>query len=93
MSDNRTQPLSCLGTIFAVVLGVAVASGLRCDRQKSIEQKVDILLQKSEPRLETRDVMGKYLPEKFYEINGQRVYLEVDGKPVEQYFAEPSKTN
>ncbi|MBI4447450.1 hypothetical protein HY643_00565 [Candidatus Woesearchaeota archaeon] len=36
--------------------------------------------------LQVRDVIGEEAPEKFFEINGQRVYLEIDGKPIDQYF-------
>lgn len=31
------------------------------------------------------NVIGSESPEKFYELNGQRVYLEIDGKSVEEY--------
>lgn len=34
----------------------------------------------------TKNVIGGSEPEKFYQIKGQRVYLEVDGKPVEEYW-------
>lgn len=37
-------------------------------------------------KVQTKNVIGKKAPEKFYEINGNRVYLEIDGKPVEEYF-------
>lgn len=38
------------------------------------------------PELQTQNVIGGEQPEKFYEIKGNRVYLEIDGKPVEEYF-------
>ena len=41
---------------------------------------------KSHLELKTENVIGNDLPEKFYEINGKKVYLEIDGKPVEKYF-------
>jgi hypothetical protein len=34
----------------------------------------------------TKNVIGVEAPEKFYVVNGQRVYLEIDGKPVEEYW-------
>ncbi|MBI2671912.1 hypothetical protein HYX16_03180 [Candidatus Woesearchaeota archaeon] len=34
------------------------------------------------------DVTGKETPDKFYEINGKRAYLEIDGKPIEDYIKE-----
>ena len=36
--------------------------------------------------LKTENVVGNEIPEKFYEINGKKVYLEIDGKLVEEYF-------
>lgn len=35
-----------------------------------------------------QNVMGGEAPEKFYELEGRRVYFEIDGMPVEQYFKE-----
>lgn len=37
------------------------------------------------PKVQTANVMGAEALEKFYDIDGQRVYLEIDGQPVEQY--------
>lgn len=37
------------------------------------------------PQAHTSNVLGAEAPEKFYNVDGQRVYLEIDGKPVEQY--------
>ena len=36
--------------------------------------------------LRTGDYNGNGLIDKFYEINGQKVPVEVDGKPVAEYF-------
>ena len=47
---------------------------------------LDYLKKKSEVQVE--DVIGREDPDKFYEINRQRAYLEIDGKPVEDYFKE-----
>lgn len=49
---------------------------------------VDYVVQRiNESReIKTENVMGTSEPEKFYEINGQRVYVEIDGKPVEEHF-------
>ena len=40
---------------------------------------------KTEYVLQERNVVGGEKPEKFYEIGGKRVYLEIDGQSVEQY--------
>ncbi len=44
-------------------------------------ERIKILLT---PKIE--NIIGESKPEKFYNINGQRVYLEIDGKPVEEYW-------
>ena len=46
-----------------------------------LEKKID-----SYYNIKTQNVMGNEKPEKFYEIGGKRVYLEIDGTPVEDYF-------
>ncbi len=40
----------------------------------------------SEKKLTVSNVVGGPEPEKFYEIDGKRVYLEIDGTPIEEYF-------
>ena len=37
-------------------------------------------------KIQTENVIGNKAPEKFYEVDGKRVYLEIDGKPVADYF-------
>ena len=37
------------------------------------------------PEIQEENVFGGEAPERFYEINGKRVYLEIDGIPIEQY--------
>ena len=65
------------------VAGLFLYVGLNIsDRLKSIDDK----LEKPKYELQVKNVIGHEAPEKFYEINGKRVYLEIDGKPVEQYF-------
>jgi len=41
---------------------------------------------KEEAKLTVENVFGGAGLEKYYEINGKRVYLEIDGTPVEEYF-------
>lgn len=52
------------------------------NRLDNITKKVDAL---TSIRLE--NVLAGPAFEKFYEIDGKRAYLEIDGKPVEQYFS------
>lgn len=40
------------------------------------------------PQVQVENVIGQEAPERFCDLNGQRVYLEIDGKPVEQYVRE-----
>lgn len=35
------------------------------------------------PKMITKNIIGNSLPEKFYEINNKRIYLEIDGKSVD----------
>lgn len=37
--------------------------------------------------LQVKNTVGEDTPDKFYEISGRRVYIEIDGKPVEDYFS------
>ena len=48
-------------------------------------------IDKIKPKIQTCDVIGEKEPEKFYEIDGKRVYLEIDGKPIAEYFAMRKK--
>ena len=42
------------------------------------------------PMLKQENVIGTPAIDKFYEIGTNRVYLEIDGKPVESYFTNQS---
>lgn len=71
-----------------VPFGIAVLSliGIRsCYHNSRIANSLE---KQEKPEIQTRDVIGNSEPERFYEFNGQRVYLEIDGKPVESYFAQ-----
>jgi len=62
------------------------------DNTKYIKHKLD--MQENQQRtaqikcsqVQVRDVIGSKKPETFYIINGERVYLKIDGKPVDEYF-------
>jgi len=72
-------------------LMVAMTMISTCDvdrKTNNLGSKVDSIesqLKTMQPTLQVENVLGDPEPEKFYEIDGQRVYLEMDGKPVEQY--------
>ena len=55
-----------------------------CEARKDTDAALEIL-EKEKPTLVQKNVLGREAPETFYEINGQRVYLKIDSKPVEQY--------
>lgn len=59
--------------------------------QKNLEQKVDQLVQKPSLELKTENVIGGQKPEKFYEFAGKRVYVEIDGQPVESYVSNRTR--
>jgi hypothetical protein len=64
------------------ILGVTMVAGIKsCNRTAEIRENMQ-----ATPQLQIQNVIGQEAPEKFYVINGQRVYLEVDEKHVEQYF-------
>ncbi|MEK6967360.1 MAG: hypothetical protein AABX51_01890 [Nanoarchaeota archaeon] len=63
-----------------IIVGVAMIAAIRsCNRTGDIKETL-------QSQVQYQDVIGQEAPERFYEINGQRIYLEVDGKPVEEYF-------
>lgn len=75
-----------LGVTLAALLGAWLASGLRCTRDRTIEQKVDELHTRTTAyELKTQNVLGNETPETFYEIDGRKAYLTIDGKNVEEY--------
>ena len=95
MTDNKdiSEAINKHGKIgisVPIVFALATASAIRLFSFGGLETKLENIEAaiRNQPKYEiqTQNVIGEEAPEKFYEINGQRVYLEVDGKPVEQYF-------
>lgn len=73
--------------VFGFCLGIIMGLGITTNEQTGrIEQELETLESSRLYELRTENVIGQETPEKFYEINGQRVYLEIDGQSVEQYF-------
>lgn len=67
-----------------LMIGITMIAGMKsCNRTADIKENMQAI-----PQIQEQNVISQEAPEKFYEINGQRVYLEVDGKPIEQYFKE-----
>jgi len=63
-----------------IIAGGGILAGIYTAKIDRIEEYVH-------PVVHAEDVIGKSAPEKFYEIDGQRVYLEIDGRPIEEYFS------
>ena len=68
--------------VFSTFVGIAMIHS--CYHDKEMETLQD-LIQQPLYQLQTENIFGQEAPEKFYEINGQRFYLEIDGRPVEEY--------
>ena len=61
-----------------VICVVGMVAGIKsCSRTEGLNEM---------RKVRVENVIGAEAPEKFYEINGQRFYSEVDGKPVESHF-------
>ena len=52
---------------------------------KKVEAKVESIESRLSGQVRTENVIGNSEPETFYTVNGQRVYLKIDGKSVEDY--------
>lgn len=51
----------------------------------SIDARVKYLVNTSSYNLKTENMIGEPAQEAFYEVNGQRAYVVIDGMPVDQY--------
>lgn len=87
--ENYEQS-SCLGTMLgatAIILGLGSALYFILSRDETLK-RID---ENTRPQIQVKNVIGNETPDKFYQINGQRVYLEVDGKSIEKYFTPEAK--
>jgi hypothetical protein len=60
------------------------------ESQKALSNKIAAIErdQLVSPALQKRNVTAGSEDDTFYELDGQRAYITVDGKPIEQYFVE-----
>jgi len=65
------EDISDLTTLLPIGIILAILVGPCIENPKSI--------------IITENVMGNKIPDKFYYVRGKRVYLEIDGKPLEDY--------
>ena len=87
-SYNDLVPVALAVLGFASLTG-AVTGSLSVDRLISLDNKVNSIERKLEQyNLKEENVLGGMQPETFFEIDGQRYFLTVDGKPLEQYLRE-----
>lgn len=71
------EDISDLATLFPIGIIPVIFVGPCIENPKSI--------------IITENVIGNKIPDKFYYVRGKRVYLEIDGKPLEDYFKSKNK--
>lgn len=70
------------GLFLFVMVGITMIAGIRSCRMSGYIKK------HLQSDLQVQNVIGNDPNEIFYGINGKRAYLEIDGKPIEEYFRE-----
>ena len=75
-----------LGMLSLSISGIAIVCSISSFNVSSLPGRLGDSA-KNQPRYElrTENLIGNSEPETFYEINGQRAYVEIDGKRVEDY--------
>ena len=73
--------------LYVGIISLTIGTVFTHDKLKSLKS----LEKKLEPKAEVRNVIGGNKPDVFYNIDGKRVYLEIDGKPIENYFRGEGK--
>ena len=80
---KRPLSVSRRGLYLIALLGT-IGAIKSCDYSKEARDSLA-----KQPQLYTKNVVGNDTLDKFYIINGQRVFLEIDGKPIENgYFTQ-----
>jgi len=76
--------------IYTVIIGAFILGGIgtwSCRIYSTYQQaQAEKARIKAGLELKVGDYNGNQILDKFYEINGQKVPVEVDGKPVAEYF-------
>lgn len=83
-SNSKVKEDAFVLAVLTLAIG-GLALSINNDINKLKDRKIKSLEQQLQ--ITEENVIGQEAPEKFYEINGQRVYLEIDGKPIEEYFS------
>ncbi len=87
LTFEETFIAAFIGCTIAITGYNVMSDTLSKESQKmgELQRGVKELLKRSTLELKTEDVIGEKAPETFYEINGQKCYLEIDGKPLADY--------
>lgn len=78
------------GTVVASMIGCALVIG-GCHKISDLDSKLEKMMKKTPVVVldeKTENLFGNLNPEKYFMINGQKAYTQVNGKPIESYFAE-----
>jgi len=75
-------------SIAAICVGLGIGFSQCSKGCGPTANEVEIEKAKAQPRIELKvgDYNGNQILDKYYEINGVKVPVEVDGKPVIEYF-------
>ncbi|VVB77558.1 Uncharacterised protein [uncultured archaeon] len=82
------------GTVIASMIGCSLVIG-GCNKINDLDSKLERMIKKVPVVLEEKseNLFGNPNPEKYFMINGQKAYTQVNGKPIESYFAEKQEQN
>jgi hypothetical protein len=95
MTDNQTTTQALFNTqlIFylstALIIGVATGS-IRSQNKETLS-RLEKISASVPAQLITADIIGNKTPDKFYQFGKSVAYVEIDGKPVANYFVEERK--
>jgi len=77
----KQRPLSVSRTGLYVMSAITMMGTIQtCRNSITIVESM-----KTTPKMERAQVIGNSTPERYYWVNGERAYVEIDGQPVDQY--------
>ena len=72
--------------LYILVTILMIGATIDSSKIAKIKEGLESLEKKVEPKIQTRNIIGKEIPDKFYVINNDTSYVSIDGKPVKDYF-------
>jgi hypothetical protein len=79
------------GLYIIALLGM-IGALKSCSQTEDLPSRTQELLNRTKPlEVRTENVMGNPEPEKFYMVNGNRAFVEIDGQPVDTYISSHSR--